>query len=85
VGLAWKEAFRRLPGIILHDKDGSHPAPLGTYLGACVFYATLFGASPAGLPADASLRGEQDPARISTLQEIAWSVVAKLSGPKPAS
>jgi hypothetical protein len=79
VGLAWKEAFARVPGLVLHDKDGSHPNPLGTYLGACVFYATLFGASPVGLPGDVSLGKELDSGRILTLQEIAWRVAEKIS------
>lgn len=30
--------------------DYAHPTPAGTYLGACVFYATLFDESPEGLP-----------------------------------
>ena len=36
----------------------THPSPAGSYLAACVHFATLFGASPvgneytAGLPAD---------------------------------
>jgi hypothetical protein len=33
----------------LYDVDGSHPSPLGSYLAACVVYATLTGASPEGL------------------------------------
>ena len=29
--------------------DGSHPTVSGTYLAACVFYATIFRQSPEGL------------------------------------
>jgi hypothetical protein len=71
VGQAWKEAFRRVPGIMLHDKDGSHPNPLGTYLGACVFYVTLFGENPVGLPVDTGVKGSEDSKSIETLQKIA--------------
>ena len=80
VGLAWEDAFKRLPGIVLHDKDGSHPNPLGTYLGACVFYATLFGASPEGLPGDPSLGQGRDAKQITALQKIAWQVVGRITG-----
>lgn len=36
---------------LLYASDGSHPSPLGTYLAACVFYATLSGKTPVGLKA----------------------------------
>ncbi len=47
-GLAWQEARRRWPDLVLHVADGSHPNPTGTYLSACVLYATLTGRSPRG-------------------------------------
>lgn len=34
----------------LYADDGSHPSERGTYLAACVFYATITGESPEGLP-----------------------------------
>jgi hypothetical protein len=49
-GIAWAEVEKNDPSINLFYKDGSHPSPAGTYLNACVFYATLFGRSPVGLP-----------------------------------
>ena len=49
-GLAWAEVEKDNPAINLFYKDGSHPSPAGTYLNACVFYATIFGRSPVGLP-----------------------------------
>jgi hypothetical protein len=33
----------------LYDADGSHPSIAGSYLAACVLFATLFGESPAGI------------------------------------
>ncbi len=33
----------------LYVQDGSHPSPLGTYLAACIAYATVTGQSPVGL------------------------------------
>ena len=42
VGPAWQRAKK--DGLLdgLFSKDGSHPAPGGVYLGACVFYTTLY-------------------------------------------
>jgi len=77
VGLAWKDAFKKLPGISLHDKDGSHPNPLGTYLAACVFYTTLFGAACDGLPADPTLKSVPDGKQLAALQSVATKVATK--------
>lgn len=49
VGLAWQAALKVKPALELHVADKSHPTPAGSYLAACVFYATLFGKSPEGL------------------------------------
>jgi hypothetical protein len=42
------------PELELFIEDGSHPSPAGSYLAACTIYATVFGASPVGLPAKLS-------------------------------
>lgn len=49
-GIAWADIEKNDPAINLFYRDGSHPSPAGTYLNACVFYATIFGRSPVGLP-----------------------------------
>lgn len=49
VGEAWQRLLARDPTIALWQDDGSHPAPAGTYLAACVLVRTLFGKSPVGL------------------------------------
>ena len=41
MGVAWQQSLKDDPKLVLHAKDGSHPAPAGSYLAACVFYATL--------------------------------------------
>jgi hypothetical protein len=41
VGPAWQAALRLNPKIPLYRDDRRHPAPTGTYLAACVFYAVL--------------------------------------------
>jgi hypothetical protein len=54
VGIAWADVASKEPSIDLYYKDGAHPSPAGTYLNACVFYATIFGRSPVGLPSEVS-------------------------------
>ena len=51
VGIAWAAVRQQHPSIDLFYTDGSHPSAAGTYLAACTFYATIFRASPVGLPA----------------------------------
>lgn len=51
VGMAWQKLREAKPDLELYAKDGSHPSPLGSYVAACLFYATLFGESPEGVPA----------------------------------
>ncbi len=46
VGSAFHEATRQ--GYEVYSGDGSHPSGTGSYLAACVFYATLFKESPVG-------------------------------------
>ena len=50
VGEAWQRSRELRPDLTLHDPDGTHPNPTGTYLTACVFYHVLTGKSPVGLP-----------------------------------
>ena len=49
VGDAWRTARGKDPDVELWQDDGSHPTEQGTYLAACVFYATIFRQSPEGL------------------------------------
>ena len=49
VGIAWENALKQNPRLALHNLDKSHPSPMGSYLAACVFYATIYGKSPEGL------------------------------------
>lgn len=70
VGVAWRRILETGTGPELYDKDGSHPSPIGTYLAACVFYATLFGRSPEGLPAPTAIRLTH--ADALHVQQVAW-------------
>ena len=62
VGMAWERVRRIYSSIELYESDGSHPSPAGSYLAACVIYATLFHQSPEGLPTKFP----------KELQSIAW-------------
>ena len=79
VGIAWKKALAADPDRALHQPDKSHPNAEGSYLAACVIYATIFDQSPVGLPGKLTsgfttlVRIAPDDAR--QLQEIAWQVV----------
>ena len=43
VGLAFKRAYARRPDMELHKAfDGTHPSLAGTYLAACVVYASIY-------------------------------------------
>ena len=66
-GEAWARAVTEAPSIDLWQADGSHPTAAGTYLAACVLYASLTGRSPIGL----SDAGGLDAAQAAMLQRIA--------------
>jgi hypothetical protein len=69
VGEAWQRALAEgLPAPLWQD-DGSHPAPAGTYLAACVAYETVFGQSPVGLADHEGLPDEV----AARLQQLASS------------
>jgi hypothetical protein len=71
VGYAWWTLLGREPGAGLWESDGSHPTVEGTYLAACVFYATIFRQSPKGLDYHAGLPDDE----AATVQETAATVV----------
>ena len=73
VGLAFEAAYKRRPGMVLHDDhDGSHPSLLGTYLAAAVVYATLYGVDPVG--SGYSYRGKVSAENALFLQQVARDV-----------
>ncbi len=75
-GLAFAQALRERPNLALISEDG-HPTIYGTYLAACVLYATLFNQSPVGNPyADRSIAPEQR----DFLQRVA-AETSRVSGP----
>jgi len=72
VGKAWQAALQADPNLRLHLFDGKHPNATGTYLAACVFYATIYHVSPEGLPGKV---GKLTDAQARPLQVIAWKTV----------
>jgi hypothetical protein len=75
VGYAWFVVRQQDPGIELWQSDQSHPSQAGTYLAACVFYATLFDQSPVGL----SYHGGLSDGDAHALQSAAGSSVLDLA------
>ena len=59
VGYAWSTLLGQEAPAALWQEDGSHPTTAGTYLAACVFYATIFRESPRGLAYHSSLSAEE--------------------------
>ncbi|HLF08578.1 MAG TPA: SGNH/GDSL hydrolase family protein [Dehalococcoidia bacterium] len=87
VGVAWQRALGERSDLVLHMKDQSHPNPLGAYLAACVFYATLYETSPVGLEvrtvharSTSAPRSNRPPVELGAedaalLQRVAWETV----------
>jgi hypothetical protein len=85
VGMAWADALQARPTLVLHQADLSHPDSLGSYLAACVFYATIYHQSPVGLTyhiLDKAKNGLVDlnESDVTFLQTIAWKTVLQESG-----
>lgn len=69
-GVAWEKLLAEPDAPILHDKDNSHPSLAGSYLAACVLYATVFAESPVGIELEIKLSPEEQ----LRLQKAAWQV-----------
>jgi hypothetical protein len=50
VGVAWERVRRERPELELYAEDGHHPGPAGSYLSACVFFASIFHRPCTGAP-----------------------------------
>lgn len=86
VGPAWAACMRLHPKANLYLEDGQHPSTLGSYLTACVFYATLFRKSPVGLPgtmaAGKHVVCDIPAAQARALQQVAWETSRTFDGRK---
>lgn len=87
VGIAWQALQAK--GSDLYDESGVHSNLAGSYLSACVFYATLTGKTPVGLPHRFDVRFDieefyregLEKERLSAsdalaIQRAAWSAVS---------
>jgi hypothetical protein len=70
-GIAWKRSREADSTINLWSGDNSHPSVAGSYLTACVFYATMLRKNPVGLSYTAGLPASQ----ATFLQQIARETV----------
>jgi hypothetical protein len=71
VGVAWQYVRDNYPAINLYSSDGSHPSLEGSYLAACVFYASIYRETPV----NASFYSTVLPATALLLQQAAALVV----------
>ena len=69
VGLAYKNSMKAYPEINLYHPDNRHPSKAGTYLSACVMFASIFQISPVGITYTFDL----DKKVALNLQKIAWA------------
>jgi hypothetical protein len=81
VGMAFARA-RHVDSLVdLWQSDYCHATLEGTYLGACVFYAVLHGASPVGL----EFYGGLDSATARFCQEVAWQTMSGVAEGPPTA
>jgi len=73
VGYAWALIWHDHPEVDLWQADGSHPSVAGTYLAACVLYASIFRQSPRG---STYLDGLTETAAAQLQQSAATTVLA---------
>lgn len=71
VGEAWRYVIENYPNIPLHSQDQSHPNIAGSYLAACVFYASMFQENPEGVWSPQGISA----AEALILQQVAQSTV----------
>lgn len=79
-GIAFLRANTLLPDVELYSSDKNHASTAGSYLSACVIYATLFGKSPEGTAYYPSFDGMSHAQSIQTgkkLQALAADVTVR--------
>ena len=84
VGEAWKNVLESGAGIRLHDADGRHAAPAGSYLAACVLTSMMTDTEPLGWPGKLQRDGQSlialDDAQVSSLHRAASEAIADERG-----
>lgn len=77
VGDAWQAAWAINPGLALYGRDGFHPSPRGSWLGALVLYRQLTGREAPLEPGSGASAAE-----AVQLRRAAAAAVATLPGPR---
>jgi hypothetical protein len=75
-GLAFAKAMVQRPDVELYIADKRHPTLAGTYLAACVVFASITQQSPIGNSYTAGL----DAGTVAHLQNVAWQTVQAYHG-----
>lgn len=78
VGAAFARCQKEYPEVQIYAADHKHPSIAGSYLSACVLYATLTGDTPVG----AAPGRKVDPQEAKILQEVAEKTVGELRASK---
>ena len=71
IGWGWKEVYENRPTINLIDADEIHPSRAGSYLQACMYFATFFQESPVGI----NYLGSVNSSTARYMQSIAADIV----------
>ena len=71
IGWGWRQVYEERPDLVLIGSDTVHPSKTGSYLQACIYFATLFQESPVGL----KYRHDVTASNARYLQEVAAEVV----------
>jgi hypothetical protein len=79
VGMVWERFLQAHDKPVLHDDDGSHPSPAGSYLAACVFLIALLHEDPVGLTAKPKALSTQD---ATLIQNESWRICESLAAGK---
>ena len=80
-GLAFAKAISKRPDMEFYQPDKKHPTLLGTYLGACTIYSSVYKKSLIGNAYSAGI----DPKIASFLQATAWETVLEYFGVERAA
>jgi len=79
-GVAWARVLEAADNAsVLHDRDGSHPAIMGTFLAACCAFATLFRRSPVGLPGPQGVSASD----AKWFERVAWQAMKAVKQATP--
>ncbi len=69
-GYAFENFIADHPTVNLYHTDDRHPSPDGSFLAACVIYATVFGESPAGTSYTMNLSSEADSKQAAAATQL---------------